>query len=64
MSGVNRNIKAEIMADGITSIKEVQAKFSPKAILSEKGRSIYTPAAKSSDKGDYLGRNAKPRKAK
>lgn len=59
MSGVNRAIKAEIMADGISSEKEIKAKFSPDAIRSEKGQTIHSPASKKPDAGEYLGKNGK-----
>lgn len=61
MSGVNRNIKAEIVSDGKVSIKELQAKFSPKAILAETGRG--RTANKGTD-GEYRGKNAMNAKKK
>ena len=55
MSGVNRNILAEIMADGKSSQEEIQKALSPEAIRAEKGQTIHSPASGRADEGEYLG---------
>jgi hypothetical protein len=59
MSGVRRNILAEIMHDGKSSKEEIMKAFSPEAQRAEKGRTIMSPVAKNADKGSYIGKNAK-----
>lgn len=63
MSGVLRNIQAEIQRKGQSSEAALKAAMSPAAQLSEKGRTIFTGvAAKKADAGSYLGKNQKPAK--
>lgn len=59
MSGIKRAIQAEIMADGISSEAEIKKSFSPEAMRSEKGQTIYSPSSKNPDKGKYLGKQGK-----
>jgi hypothetical protein len=63
MSGVNRMIKAENASAGRTGMKAL-AKFSPTELRKETGRTIHSDAGKQADPGEYLGKNAKPVKAK
>lgn len=60
MSGVNRNILAEVTRKGGSSAESIQKAFSPEAIRAEKGRSVYNGnVVKNEDSGGYLGKNAK-----
>lgn len=60
MSGVKRNILAEVTRKGDTSESAVQKAFSPEAQRAEKGRSIHNGGiVKNEDSGDYLGKNGK-----
>ena len=59
MSGIKRQILAEILADGDSSEMEIKKMLSPKSMRAEKGRTIYSPASKNSDQGVYIGKNAK-----
>jgi len=62
MSGIKRNILAEIVADGKSTLKEVQKAFSPEKIRTEKGRSnLNGSVVKGEDAGKYIGKMAQDR---
>ena len=58
MSGVRRNILAELAAKGITG-EEAQKALSPAGQLEETGQSELTPARKATnDEERHIGKNA------
>lgn len=54
MSGIKRNIVAEIMADGKSSMEEVKKALSPENMSAENGRAISAGG----DPGKYTGKRA------
>lgn len=60
MSGVLRNIQAELQRKGTKGEAALKAALSSAAQLKEKGQSAFSSVAKSPDSGSYLGPKASP----